>query len=194
MDTAIGINNEGVLVFDYYLEDDEMSDGAYIYNGQDSTFWQNLRQTYKSELRDLYEKLRSGAAGNKVVWSFNEIENRYEEHQDKWSENIFNEDAYVKYLEPLIKNNDATYLSMIQGSKAEQRRWWLYNRFRYLDSKYRTGDAKGVNIMLRAYSRGSFDFVPYANCYVTAIFDQESIYKTVRANRDQTYHIDPPDG
>ena len=123
MDTAIGINNEGVLVFDYYLEDDEMWDGAYIYNGQDSTFWQNLRQAYKSELRDLYEKLRSGAAGNKAIWSFNEIEGRFEEHQNKWSENIFNEDAYVKYLEPLIKNNDATYLSMIQGSKAEQRRW-----------------------------------------------------------------------
>ena len=194
MDTAIGINNEGVLVFDYYLEDDEMWDGAYIYNGQDSTFWQNLRQAYKSELRDLYEKLRSGAAGNKAIWSFNEIEGRFEEHQNKWSENIFNEDAYVKYLEPLIKNNDATYLSMLQGSKAEQRRWWLYNRFRYLDSKYRTGDAKGVNIMLRAYSRGAFDFVPYANCYVTAIFDQESIYKTVRANRDQTYHVEPPEG
>ena len=38
MDTAIGINNEGVLIFDYYLDDDERFDGAYIYNGQDSTY------------------------------------------------------------------------------------------------------------------------------------------------------------
>ena len=26
---------------------------------------------------------------------------------------------------------------MLQGSKAEQRKWWLYNRFRYIDSKYK---------------------------------------------------------
>ena len=36
MDTAIGINNEGKLVFDYNLEDIDKVDGADVYNGQDS--------------------------------------------------------------------------------------------------------------------------------------------------------------
>lgn len=38
MDTAIGTNNEGLLVFDYDAEDTDIVDGAYVYNGQKSVF------------------------------------------------------------------------------------------------------------------------------------------------------------
>jgi hypothetical protein len=37
MDTAIGIDNKGKLVFDYNLEDiDTIEGGSAVYNGQDS--------------------------------------------------------------------------------------------------------------------------------------------------------------
>jgi hypothetical protein len=36
MDTALGINNMGELVFDYNLEDTDYLDGSAIFNGQDS--------------------------------------------------------------------------------------------------------------------------------------------------------------
>ena len=68
---------------------------------------------------------------------------------------------------------------MAQGSKAEQRRWWLNNRFKYIDSKYLTGDAKNKTIMLRAYSRSNFELTPFINCYVTAVFDQATEGLTV---------------
>ena len=42
MDTAIGINNEGSLVFSYNLEDiDKTEGGADIFNGQQSVLWKN---------------------------------------------------------------------------------------------------------------------------------------------------------
>lgn len=46
----------------------------------------------------------------------------FEDHQAKWSASIFNEDAYVKYLTPLLNDEDATYLGMAQGSKEQQRK------------------------------------------------------------------------
>lgn len=195
MDTGIGTNNEGLLVFDYDAEDTDIVDGAYVYNGQQSVFWNNLRDAFPSELKALYANLRSGNAGGDESWSYDNIENLFEEHQSKWSASIFNEDSYTKYLEPLVLNNDATYLGMAQGSKEQQRKWWLYNRFKYLDSKYRTGDAADKNIMLRAYKRDNLVITPYINCYVTGVFDQaiDSMMVTVDAEKDTAYTIVPPE-
>lgn len=38
MDTALGINNEGQLVFDYNLEDTDTSSGSMIFNGEDKLY------------------------------------------------------------------------------------------------------------------------------------------------------------
>ena len=192
MDTALGINNEGLLVFDYNLEDTDLVHGAYVFNGQDSTMWMNVRDAFKDELGELYQTLRARSSNSEEVqWSYENVEKYFSDHQSKWSESIFNEDAYSKYLTPLIQSNDATYLGMLQGSKAEQRKWWLYNRFKYIDSKYKTGDAKSTTIMLRAYQKSDFKIVPYMNLYVTAAFDNQIVSE--RALRDQAYDIKSPD-
>ena len=195
MDTGLGINNEGLLVYDYDKEDTDTQEGAYIFNGQDSVFWMNLRDAYKTELKDLYNVLRTSSS-DRIAWSFDSIEKYYSDHQEVWSETIFNEDAYAKYLEPYILNQDATYLGMAQGSKAEQRRWWLANRFKYIDSKYRTGDASGKTIMLRAYQRSNFEITPYINCYSTAVFDQatEGLTVTNKAMKGEATTLVPPAG
>ena len=191
MDTALGINNEGLLVFGYDLEDTDLVHGAYVFNGQDSTMWMNVRDAFYNELSELYQNLRAGnVSGQKVSWSYDNVEKYFREHQNKWSETIFNEDAYSKYLVPLIQDNDATYLGMLQGSKAEQRKWWLANRFKYIDSKYRTGDAKSTTIMLRAYQKGDFHIVPYNSLYATAAFDSQIVSQ--RAYKDQEYELKSP--
>lgn len=194
MDTAIGTNNEGLLVFDYDAEDTDIVNGANVYNAQASTFWNNLRDAFPDKLKKLYADLRSGNAGGDEKWSYAGIEKLFEDHQNTWSASIFNEDSYTKYLEPLVLNSDATYLGMAQGSKEQQRKWWLYNRFKYLDSKYRTGDAADQNIMLRAYKRDNIHLTPYINCYVTAVFDQaiDDLMITVDAEKDTQYTIVPP--
>ncbi len=161
MDTAIGINNEGALVFSYNLEDvDTLESGADIFNGQQSVLWKNVRAAFYDEIKTMYQGLRSTGA-----LSYAKVEQRFEEHQGKWPEAIFNEDAFFKYLEPLIQDGTGSYLSMLQGSKAEQRKWWLYNRFRYLDSKYNAGDALTDVIQLRGYAKDNITVIPYADIY-----------------------------
>ena len=59
-DTALGINNEGALVFGYNLEDtDHLTGGADVFNGQESVLWVNLREAYGAELKAMYQDIRS---------------------------------------------------------------------------------------------------------------------------------------
>lgn len=185
-DTAIGINNEGTLAFSYNLEDIDLTEtGADVYNGQQSVLWINTRQAFKDEIKEMYQNLRS--AGK---LSYADTEQRFEDHQSKWPEAIFNEDAYYKYLAPLIEENSAAYLSMLQGSKAEQRKWWLYNRFRYLDSKYNAGDSLTDTITLRGYAKANVTITPYADIYTTIKYGSYLVQK--RATRNQSYLLECP--
>ena len=187
MDTAIGTNNSGVLMFSYYYEDTDTvsevisgggsgSSNAPVYNAQDSVLWNNVRDAFKPELIVMYRNLRSTGA-----WSYNVVETMYEEHQAKWPEAVFNEDAYEKYLVPLIDPvtvDEETgqlirtdrYLTMLQGSKQEQRKWWLFNRFKYLDSKYTAGTANINLISARLFADGTITITPNTNCYVAVQF------------------------
>lgn len=162
-DTAIGTNNEGALVFPYNLEDiDQLSGDTDVFNGQQSVLWVNVRAAFMKELRSMYQALRSN---NKL--SYQLVEEMFEAHQSKWPEAVFNEDSWFKYLQPLVEDGDAAYLSMLQGSKTEQRKWWLYNRFRYIDSKYNAGDSLTDVITLRGYAKSNVVITPYADVYAS---------------------------
>ena len=80
MDTGLGINNEGLLVYDFDKEDTDTQEGAYIFNGQDSVFWMNVRDSFSSELKNMYNTLRTSSA-DRVAWSFDTIEKYYSDHQ-----------------------------------------------------------------------------------------------------------------
>lgn len=182
-DTAIGITNEGTLAFSYNLEDTDQTDsGADIYNGQQSVFWNNLRDTFGDELKAMYQSLRSSGA-----WSYDAIEEMFETHQAKWGEAIFNEDGYAKYIAPLVESGSGAYLAMLQGSKEEQRKWWLYNRYRYIDSKYNAGDALSDVIQLRGYAKSNIAITPYADIYATVKFG--SYLVQTRASRNNSYTL-----
>ncbi len=185
-DTALGINNEGALVFSYNLEDiDTIEGGADVFNGQQSVLWVNLREAFFEDIKSAYQKLRSTGA-----LSYPKVEAMFDEHQGKWGEAIFNEDSYFKYLQPLIDDGTGAYLAMLQGSKAEQRKWWLYNRFRYLDSKYNAGDALSDVIQLRGYAKANVTVTPYADVYATVKYG--SYLQQTRANRNQEYTLTCP--
>lgn len=169
MDTAAGTNNEGSLVFSYNLEDtDTLGGGANIFNGQYSILWCNIRDAYPAEIIQMYQRLRSAG-----TLSYSTVEQRYEDHQSKWCEAIWMEDAWFKYIDPLInpdvgKEPTAVYLPMMQGSKEEQRKWWLINRFKYMDSKWNAGDALSQVIQLRGYAKANITVTPYFDIYPTA--------------------------
>lgn len=184
-DSAIGINNDGELVFDYQLEDiDYQRSGAPIFNGQDSVIWKNIRAAFADELKTMYQNLRSSGA-----LSYDKIEQMFEEHQSKWSEAVFNEDSQFKYIVPFVRDN-ANYLYMLLGSKEEQRKWWLYNRFRYIDSKYIAGDARSDSIFLRPYAASDITLIPYADIYATIAWD--ATITQSRATRNQSVTLTCP--
>ena len=159
-DTAIGINNEGKLAFGYSLEDTDTVDGDNVYNGQESVLWCNVRDAFADEIKEMYSTLRSG-----TLFNYDTVVKRFKEHQDVWCESVWNEDAYEKYIAPLVLDNDKSYLTMLQGNKASQREWWLYNGFRYRDSKYQCGDAEKNKITLRCYANGDITVTPYSDIY-----------------------------
>ena len=185
MDTAIGTNNEGQLVFGYALEDTDKIGSADVFNGQNSVLWVNLRQAFHDELMAMYQTLRSQGK-----LSYADTEARFEGHQAKWPEAVFNEDSFYKYLEPLFTDGSGAYLGMLQGSKAEQRKWWLYNRFRYLDSKYNAGDSLSDVITVRGYAKSNITVTPYADIYASVKYG--SYLVQTRALRGSSYTLECP--
>lgn len=153
-----------------------------MYNGQKSVLWINLRQAFFGDIKSMYQTLRSQG---KLSYSL--VESMFETHQAKWPEAIFNEDAYFKYLAPLEETGTELYLPMLQGSKAEQRKWWLYNRFRYLDSKYNAGDSQNDFITLRGYAKDDITIIPYADVYASVKYG--SYLVQTRAVRNEEYTL-----
>ena len=151
------INNEGALVFEYDLEDTDTPNGANVFTGQNSALWHNVRDAYQAEIRKMYQDLRSG-----TLFNYETINNKMRDHQSEWPEAIWNEDEYNKYIGSLI-NKGEDYLEMLQGDKKAQRDWWLYNGFKYRDSKYNAGDALTNYITLRCYQVGNITVTPYSH-------------------------------
>ena len=178
MDTALGINNEGELVFSYNLEDTDIVDGADVFNGQQSVLWNNIRDAFGDEIATMYRTLRNSGA-----LSYDKVEAAFEEHQSKWPENLVNEDEDFKYIQPYVEDG-TDYLGMLLGLKTEQRKWWLYNRFRYMDSKFNAGDALSDTITIRPYAVSNISITPYADIYTTVNWD--GTYDSKRTARGTT--------
>ena len=115
----------------------------------------------------MYQTLRSSGGLN-----YKAVEKRYEDAQNIWPEAVWNEDGKIKYTDPLTnpetgKEPTAFYLPMAQGSKEQQRKWWLGNRFAYMDSKWNAGDALAQVIQLRGYAKADITVTPYIDLYPT---------------------------
>ena len=183
-DTAIGINNEGVLNFDYDLEDTDTLDNANVFNGQTSVLWCNVRDAFSSDIKAMYKTLRSGG-----VFNYAHVKEMFDEHQSVWPEAIWNEDAFVKYLKPYLIDGE-NYLSMLQGSKESQRDWWLFNTFKYRDSKYQAGDALSTFITLRCYALGDITITPYSHIWPCVKYGSYTV--TQRGKRNTAYTLANP--
>lgn len=190
-DSSLGTDNKGNLAFDYYLEDIDYTDaGEPVYNGQNSVLWKNIRAGFYGKITDEYKRLRTtireDGTGRPLI-SYDVVNDKFEAHQSIWSEAIYNEDGYRKCIEPLVLNGDTTYLGMLQGKKEQHRKWWLYNRFRYLDSKYVTGSSMDTRILIRAHAKGNVTLTAYVNMYGHVYYNAEMVEH--RMFRGQPYEF-----
>lgn len=178
-DSSLGTDNKGNLAFDYYLEDIDFTEaGEPVFNGQNSVLWANLRNAFYEEIKAEYTRLRTelreDGSGNALL-SYEVANGAFEAHQSKWSEAIFNEDGYKKSIEPMVVAGDGLYLPMLQGKKEQHRKWWLYNRFRYLDSKYCTGTSMTNRITIRAHAKANVKTTAYVNMYGHVFYNAEMV-------------------
>jgi hypothetical protein len=182
-DSSLGTDNKGGLSFDYYLEDiDYDQDGNPIYNGQNSVLWKNLRATRYDQIMAMYQQLR---VDNLI--SYDSVAGKFESHQSKWPEAIFNEDMYTKCLEPMILAGDNRFLSMLQGKKEMWIKWWLYNRFRYLDSKYITGTSMTNRITIRARAKANVFLTSYVHMYGHVFYNAEMVEHRMERNKEYEF-------
>lgn len=159
-DTTLGIDNMGVKKFPAHLEDiDYMIEGTdgsrtFVYggakgmyhassitgaggepvlNGQLGSLWINLRDAFGSKIGEIYRALASANAINRGSnWNGTRAIKRFRDHQEKWSENLYNF-GMRQYFggEPFT-----TWITSGLGDKKNSRASWLDRGFYYRSSKY----------------------------------------------------------
>jgi len=147
MDTAFGLNNEGVNNFGYNIEYGDSIGSQNVYNGSSSVLWNNFEEAFADEIKALYQSLRSDEKMSSEV-----VISALDEVTSAFSKALYNIDAENKYIGPLQENGDATYLYCAQGDRREHLKWWLDKRFKYLDSKYYASEYADDYISMRIYS------------------------------------------
>lgn len=179
-DTAIGINNQGKNVYDYHWESLDVTgaDGSAIFGGQYSKLWVAFRQAYSTEIASFYPRMTS-------YIKYTDVEQLFEQNQSIWSETIVNEDMRVKYIDWAT---DIGY-DMLLGLKDMQRKWWLYNRFKYFNSKFAI-DRGTDNINIRIHK--NYAQIPvevYADSYVSVNVGANGAPTTIRVLRGETNKV-----
>lgn len=171
-DTGIEKDNVGQLHYPPYLElcdyeragqfilnQSSMPEGATtILNGQNSALWQNLKDGFSARVQAMYVWLRSNS--NITKFGYNELEAWFEEHQAAWSEALYNFGSNQYHGgAPFTKWVDSGC-----GDSKNQRKYWLYYRYIYMDSKYHyasteateciswRGQCNGCDLKMKAYA------------------------------------------
>lgn len=151
-DTIFGINNVGALVFDYFHEDIDQIASADVYNGQNSTLWNNFRLCFANEIESLYRTLRSD---DKITYDVI-IDQYVTKGSDKWNAAIYNADAEYKYVSMARPDEngafDANNLKQVRGPGEHHLRYFIANRLDYCDSKWYAGDYPSDQIVVRLYT------------------------------------------
>ena len=166
IDTCFGLSNDGHPNFPYSLEiygEGSKLGTADIYNGAKSNFWKMVDAAYSSEIAAKYNELRdNGQLSYDVVMKI-----LYGEQISKIAPAHYNEDAAFSYL------NYPTYYYTAQGSRYERLKYWVENRFAYLDSKFGNTNYEKNSYELRMNSNNPITLKASADTYLSVKFGQQ---------------------
>lgn len=207
-DTCLGVNNEGAMAFAYDIEIHDTIGTQAVWNGADSELWKLVEESLGDDIRKMYYDLRQ-----RGLLSYGKAMEYLNERQgDRWGEAVYNEDGYFKYEQPLTEGyadwstgreqqvRTGAYLYALQGSREAHRRWWLYNRFKYLDSKFQAGSSLSDYCTFRTYTPAQWQGVkPQADLTLrsfTAMYGTVrwgSVTRSERMGEGETKTIKAPD-
>lgn len=148
MDIALGNTNQGALVLDPPLTRNSFEPGTttYAFSGKsDNTSnvlfdclenWEYWSDTVVPKVAQaLYE---AGLDYNSVMEMFDD------EYAKAWSETMYNQSGYFKYVE----NGGADWLAWLQGSRTSHRHWWVSTSMNYYDAKWSCGSFNSHRVRL----------------------------------------------
>ena len=151
MDTALGTNNYGDMVYRYGLEDTDVDEvGSEIFRESDSTFFCRLRDLFADELKAMYQTLESQNA-----WHGESLINQFDEWQAQFPEELWRVDIQRKYIRTYNSSfingeGDSQFLvNMAKGRKKYQRRQFERSQEKYMASKYQSSVASSDNSVFR---------------------------------------------
>ena len=144
-DTSLGLNNYGMQVYRYGLEDTDVdASGDEVFREMDSLFFCRLRDLFGPELKAMYNTLDQVNA-----WHAESFITRCDEWQEQFPEELWRLDIERKYIRTYTKSfkdggGDSQFLvNMCNGRMKYQRRHWERNQDQYMASKYQTTRASG---------------------------------------------------
>ena len=158
-DTALGINNNGELIFPYGKEDtdytiDNTPESGFVFNGAGSVFWNRLRDLCTSEISSIFTTV------NENFFSAENLIESFDAFQECYPEALWQIDIQRKYIRPFTgesldnskeRDNQVFLKSMMQGRKKYQRRQWIKDQYYYFGSKYKLGNVTEDFFLLDCY-------------------------------------------
>ena len=167
-DTSLGIDNAGLLRFEYGYDDQDKQDNTNteVFRCSQSTFFCRLSKCYGDGKRayGAAEKEDSSsfnavyAATRNNIWNGNSLISDFDKWQDRWPERFWKMDIYKKYIYSYddTRNFEGTeeaassefLATMANGRKKYQRRQFERNQYQYMGVKYR--DHSVPSIFLRS--------------------------------------------
>lgn len=150
MDIALGNINQGLLVLLPPMTRDSMIPGTqnYAFSGRTATtsnvLWDCL-EDWDYWMNTIVPKVSQ--ALYKAGLNYDNITKMFDEdYVEKWSETIYNDSGYFKYIE----NGGSEWLAWLQGARTSHRHWWLSTSMNYYDAKWSCGEFNEHRISLFA--------------------------------------------
>ena len=149
IDIAIGNKNTGGNAFDPPMTRDTRLPGdstTWAFSGRSATtsnvlwdcleawdYWSNTLVPKVAQA--LYE---AGLSYDNITKMFDQ------QYAEKWSELMYNESGYFKY----IKSGGKDWLEWLQGARTSHRHWWVSSSMNYYDAKWSCGSFNAHRVYL----------------------------------------------
>ena len=200
-DTALGIDNNGVLNRPYGKEDIDLDEkGLYIFNAGDSTFFMRIRNLMYEDLKRVYNSVSD-------AWSATNLLNEFDNWQAEFPEELWRLDLERKYYRPFIGTSidnsipklDKSYLKeRYNGRKKYHRRQFERDQEIYMGTKYLatsvTSDTNDIRFRVTSPDNPvvpcdyTLKITPYSDMYLSAAFGNTAP-KQIRAKAGQEYSL-----
>lgn len=199
-DTALGINNNGQMVFDAGLEDvDKTVGGSWVYNAAESVFWCRIRDNMYDKMCIIYQTLKTTGCFDDTS-----LIAEWDQKQAEFPEELWRLDFERKYFRPYKDSGETTYLSsMANGRKKYQRRQFERNMAIYICSKYLPKasyiDADQISFrpdITTIEDKDAIVVTPYSTMYINYMIgntpeDSETGHVRVKANKAYPIYVKP---